>query len=112
LSWKVTVRRGSKVGREKVDSLEEALAEARMRIDEVRRAGGLPEISAFRDYTPGQRVHARIELTGPGVMRGAQGGIDVMGDGTVLAYTGSIRKRPIEADSIDQTLERLGQALG
>jgi len=111
MSWKVTVRHGSDVSREKLESLDEALAEARARIDEVRREGGLPDISAFRDYRPGERVHARIEVSGPGLLRGAEGGVDVMGDGGVVAYLGSIRKRPIEADSLEDAIEQLGESL-
>jgi predicted RecB family endonuclease len=72
VSWKVTVRHGSQVKREKFDSLDEAIEEARARVDAVRREGGLPEISAFRDYGPDQRVHARIEISGPGLILGAR----------------------------------------
>jgi hypothetical protein len=107
VSWKVTVRHGSNVGREKFATLDEAIDEARRRVDEVRREGGLPTISAFREHTPGQRVQARIEISGPGLIRSREGGIDVMGDGTAIAYTGAIRKETIEADSLGQAFERL-----
>jgi hypothetical protein len=111
LSWKVTVRHGSNVGREKFNSLDEAIAEAKRRVDEVRREGGLPTISAFREHTPDQRVHARIEISGPGLVRVPEGGIDVMGDGAAIAYTGAIRKRKLEADSLEDAFERLRVAL-
>jgi hypothetical protein len=105
--WKVTVRHGSKVGREKFDSLDEAIGEARRRVDEIRLEGGLPAISVFRKHTPDQRVHARIEISGPGLIRSPEGGIDVMGDGTAIAYTGAIRKQTIEAGTLDESFERL-----
>jgi hypothetical protein len=111
VSWKVTVRHGSQVGREKFETVEEAIAEARQRVEEVRREGGLPATSAFREYAPDQQVHARIEISGPGLLRGAEGGIDVMGDGSLVAYTGTIRKRAIAADSFDDAFERLTEAL-
>jgi hypothetical protein len=111
VSWKVTVRHGSRVGREKFDSLDEAIDEARRRVDEVRREGGLPEITAFRKHTPDQRVQARIEISGPGLIRSPEGGIDVMGDGTAIAYTGAIGKETIEADSLDDAFHRLRDAL-
>jgi hypothetical protein len=111
VSWKVTVRHGSKVGREKFATLDEAIDEARRQVDEVRREGGLPAISAFRDHTPDQRVHARIEISGPGLIRHPEGGIDVMGDGHAIAYTGAIRKETIEADSLDQAFDRLRASL-
>jgi hypothetical protein len=110
--WKVTVRHGSSVGREKFDSLDEAIDEARRRVEEIRREGGLPAISVFRKHTPDQRVHARIEISGPGLIRAPEGGIDVMGDGSAIAYTGTIRKERIEADSLDEAFERLQSALG
>ena len=110
--WKVTVRDGSDVDSEKFDSLDEALDDARRRVEQVRREGGLPAISVFRTHTPDQRVHARIEISGPGLIRAPEGGIDVMGDGTVIPYTGGIRKETIEADSLDQAFDRLGSKLG
>jgi hypothetical protein len=111
VSWKVTVRHGSSVGREKFDSLDDAIAEVRRRVEEIRREGGLPTIKVFREHTPEQRVHARIEISGPGLFRGKEGGVDVMGDGHAIAYTGAIRKEPIDADSLDDAFERLQAAL-
>ena len=94
--WKVTVRHGSRVGREKFDSLDEAIDEARRRVDEIRREDRLPP----------------IEVSGPGLIRSAEGGIDVMGDGHAIAYTGAVRKETIDADSLDEAFERLRSALG
>jgi len=111
LSWKVTVRHGSDVGRERFDSLEEAVDEARRRVEEIQREDRLPPIRSIRDFAPGQRVQARIEISGPGLIRHPEGGIDVMGDGQAVAYTGAIRKETIEADSLDQAFERLQDAL-
>ena len=109
--WKVTVRHGSNVGREKFDSLDEAIAFTRGRVDEIRREGGLPAISVFRTHTADQRVHARIEMSGPGLIRAPEGGIDVMGDGMVIPYKGAIRKEQIEAGSLDEAFERLRSVL-
>ena len=109
--WKVTVRHGPRVGREKFATLDEAIAEARRRAEEVQREGGLPAISAFRRHTPDQRVEARIEISGPGLFRSPEGGIDVMGDGHAIAYAGAIRKETIAASSLDEAIERLREAL-
>jgi hypothetical protein len=99
------------VGREKFGSLDEAVAEARRRVEEIRREDRLPPISFIRDFAPDQRVAARIEISGPGLIRSPEGGIDVMGDGTAIAYTGAIRRQRIEAESLDEALERLGADL-
>jgi hypothetical protein len=112
VSWKVTIRHGSRVGREKFDSLDQAIEEARRRVEEIQRDGGLPTISAFRKHTPDQRVEARVEVSGPGFFRSREGGIDVMGDGHAIAFTGAIRKEPVEADSLEDALRRLREALG
>ena len=107
----MTVRHGPSVSRERVENLEQAIEAAREAVEDVRREGGVPKVSGFRDYEPGQRVHARIEISGPGLLRGKEGGIDLMGDGTVVPYAGAIRKRELGADSLDDAFERLREAL-
>ena len=111
MSWKVTVRHGSKVGRENFRTLDEAIAEARDRVEAIRREDRLHPVNVLREFTPDQRVAARIEISGPGLIRSPEGGIDVMGDGALVAYTGAIRKEPITADSLDEAIQRLGDAL-
>jgi hypothetical protein len=111
VSWKVTVRQGSSVGREKFASLDEALAEARRRVEQALREERLQTVHFLREFTPEHRVQARIEISGPGLIRGREGGIDVLGDGSVIAYTGAIRKEPIDAPSLDEGFERLRDAL-
>jgi hypothetical protein len=111
VSWKVTVRHGPRVGRKKFKTLDEAIADARRRVDEIGREDRLPPISMLRDFTPSERVTARIEISGPGLIRAPEGGVDVMGDGHAIAYTGAIRKRQIEADSLDHAFELLRDAL-
>lgn len=111
MSWKVTVRHGSTVGREKFGTLDDALDEAGRRVEEIRREGRLPTVHMLREFTADQRVAARIEISGPGLLRTGEGGIDVLGDGSVIAYSGTIRKQPIEAGSLDEALDRLREAL-
>ena len=109
--WKVTVRHGSSVSRERFATLDEAIDYTRGRVEEIRREGRLPAISVFRTHPPDQRVHARIEISGPDLIRAPEGGIDVMGDGTVIPYTGAIRKETISAETLDEAFERLQSAL-
>jgi hypothetical protein len=111
VSWKVTIRHGSRVRREKFDSLDEAIADARLRVAEVQREGRLPHVSMLREFTPGEQVQARIEISGPGLLRSPEGGIDVMGDGKAIAYTGAVRKERIDAGSLEDAFERLRDAL-
>jgi hypothetical protein len=111
MSWKVTIRQGSNVGREKFGTLDEAIGEAQRQVAEIQREDRLPPIRSIRDFAPGQRVQARIEISGPGLIRSPEGGVDVMGDGTAIAYTGGIRKETIQADSLGQAFERLREIL-
>lgn len=110
-SWKVTVRHGSRVGRERFATLDEAIDDARRRVEEVQREDRLPPVSMLRDFSPSQQVQARIEISGPGLIRSAEGGIDVMGDGRAIAYTGVIRKQVVEADTLDEAFGRLRRVL-
>jgi hypothetical protein len=111
VSWKVTVRHGSDVSREKFSTLDEAIEGARGWVDRVQREGRLPPVRSIRDFRPAQRVQARIEISGPGLIRSPEGGIDVMGDGGAVIYTGAIRKETIEEDSLDGAFERLRDSL-
>jgi len=109
--WRITVRHTSEVKREQADSLDHALELAREAAEETMREGNLGAISALRDFEPGQRVHTRIEVSGPGLLRTREGGLDVMGDRTLIPYTGVIRKEKLQADTLDSALERLREAL-
>ena len=74
------------------------------------RGGSLPEPGELhRNPALAQTYRRLVEASSGGVSREA--GIDVMGDGSVIAYTGTIRKEPIEADGLDQAFERLGESL-
>jgi len=111
VSWKVTVRHGSNVGREKFETVDEAVRAARLSVDQIRKGDRLPPVKMLREFSPAELVHARIEISGPGILRGREGGIDVLGDGTAIAFTGAIRKRRVDASTLDDAFERLREAL-
>jgi hypothetical protein len=111
VSWKVTVRHGSKVERRSFESLDQALAAAGEGVDAVLGEGRLERAEGFRTYHPAELVHGRVEISGPGLLRGREGGIDVMGDGTLIPYAGSIRKRKLGAGTQEEALQRLREAL-
>ncbi len=102
--WRLTIRHGSAVDRETFQTAEQALAELERRAQEVHAEGPLETVGGFRDYEPAEQVAARFEVSGPrGLRPGREAGLDVMGDGRYVAYTGSILKKildrghPIEA---------------
>ena len=94
--WTLTIRHGSEVKREQLNGLEDALDELERRAEAIRSEGPLPEVQMLRTYESEQRVHARLELTGPGRLRRPEAGLDVMGDGRLVAYRGTIFKRELE----------------
>ena len=110
MSYKVTVRAGPKVRRERHDDLADALAaierQARELQDEVdaRPVGG----TLVRRYDAVQQVVARIELAGPNRLRA---GVDVRGDGSSEAFTGKLRRRLIEQRRGESSYDALRREL-
>ncbi len=62
----------------------------------MRAQGRLKTVKALRDFGPSQRVAARLEISSGGAFRGSSAGVDVMGDGSVLAFKGGVGRRPLE----------------
>jgi hypothetical protein len=96
-AWKLTVRHGSDVAREGFDDLDAALAEAERRAEEIRAEGPIEEVSVVRDFTPADQVHARLEISGKGLLRPPTAGVDIRGDGNLVAYRGAVRREEMRA---------------
>ena len=94
----LTVRHGPRVERERFEALDDALDALRRHAEEVRGDGPLDSVKAFRDYEPGQRVAARLELSTGGWLRGRDAGVDVMGDGSLVPFAGGMFRRPLVAE--------------
>ncbi len=109
--WRVTERHGSEVTKGKFDTLDEALEHARDRVDVALREGRLGTVSMLREFTPDVRVQARIEIGADRFFGGAEAGVDVMGDGAVIAYRGGINREALDADTLDEAFEELREAL-
>ncbi|HYU59528.1 MAG TPA: hypothetical protein VEK39_02105 [Solirubrobacterales bacterium] len=111
-AWRLTVRHGSQVERERYETLDDALAQLQRRAEQIRAGGGLEEAAMLRTYEPGEQVEARLELTGSGLVRRPEAGLDVMGDGALVPYRGAIFKRRLESrsanayEAVRRTLER------
>jgi hypothetical protein len=78
----------------------------------IRDEGPLDEINALRDFGPGARVHARLELSTGGLFRGREAGVDVMGDGALVPYVGVVRKRGLEPRDGETAFDAVRRALG
>src|SRR6059036_3871489 len=107
--WKLTVRSGSKVERERHDTLDGAMAAASRRLDDLRPGARRETARAFRrEFAPDEQVPARIELRGPGRR---SGGLDLRGDGSVAAWIGRLSKRVVEPASGEEVVAALTRAL-
>ncbi len=111
MAWKLTIRHGSDVVREEFDDLEAALAALRRHAEDIRSEGPLEKVSVPRDYEPGQQVHARLEISTGGLLRRRDAGVDLMGDGSLVPYTGGVRRRRLELRDGQGPLEAVAEAL-
>lgn len=109
--YRLTVRHGPEVAHERFDDLDEAVAAMKRQTQVIRQDGPLEEINAIRDYGPGQRVHARLELSSGRLFNRREAGMDLMGDGTLVPFVGVIRKEPIELSDRDSPFDAVKAAL-
>lgn len=110
--FKLTIRHGPKVRRESFGTLEDAVAGLRAETDAIRADGGLPEVTAFRTYEPSARVHARLEISTGGLLRGRDAGLDVMGDGGLVPFRGGITRQVLEPADGQSAVDVVAEALG
>ena len=98
--YRLTVRQGPRVTRERFDDLDEAIAALERHAKEIRSAGPLKARKMLREFEPEAQVAGRIELSTGGLLRrGEDAGVDVMGDGTLVAFRGGLRR--VELDPGD-----------
>ena len=95
-TYRLTIRRGPKVTRTTFDRLGEALEAMRAEAESVRAEGPLDEVKMIRTYEPQTRVAARLEISSGGLLGGNTAGIDVMGDGRVVAFQGGVLRRELD----------------
>lgn len=73
-------------------------------------------VSSLRDFGPEQQVHARLQLTGRGLLRKPVAGIDIRGDGTFVPFRGGVGREELDPtdrdtpfDLVRETLEAEGR---
>jgi hypothetical protein len=110
--WKLTIRHGSYVSHEGFDDLDAAVAAMRERALAIRVEGPVKAVSALRDFSPADQVHARLQLSGKGLLRKPVAGVDVRGDGTFMPFRGGFRREELDParhetpfDLVRETLE-------
>jgi hypothetical protein len=107
--YKLVVRSGAKVEREKLDSLDSALALLEQRARNLSENADTTTVNALtRKFEPIQQVVGRVEVSGP---RGLRAGVDVRGDGSVESYTGRVRRKLVEQRDGESPYEALRREL-
>jgi hypothetical protein len=110
-AWKLTIRHGSDVAHESFDELNEAVEAMRERALAIRAEGPVKPVSSLRDFAPGQQVHARLQLTGKGLLRKPVAGIDVRGDGTFMPYRGGVTREELDPSGHETPFDAVRESL-
>lgn len=129
MSYRLTVRQGPKVSRQKFESLDAALAALEERAKDIRALGPLEAKKMIREFEPGDQVAGRVEISAGGFMRRGlrrrrkpkpksgvvepaclEAGIDVMGDGRFVAFAGGMRRSELDPGQ-DGPFEAVRRAL-
>jgi hypothetical protein len=76
------------VTRESFEDLDQAMSALKEAASKARAEGPLDSLKMLRNFEPGERVAARIEVSAGGWLRGREAGVDLMGDGRLVAYAG------------------------
>lgn len=78
----------------------------------IRAEGPVKGVSSLRDFGPEQQVHARLQLSGKGLLRKPVAGVDVRGDGTFMPFRGNVVREELDPtgyetpfDAVRETLE-------
>jgi len=110
-AWKLTIRHGPDVVREEFEGLEQAIEGLRRHADAIRSEGPLERVGSLRDFEPGEQVHARLEISTGGLLRRRDAGLDVMGDGTLVPFSGGVRRTELALRDGQSPFEAIGAAL-
>jgi hypothetical protein len=110
-AWKLTVRHGSEVEHESFDELGEAVAAMRQRALAIRAEGPVKAVSSLRDFAPADQVHARLQLSGKGLLRKPVAGVDVRGDGSFMPYRGGMRREELDPSEYDTPFDLVRETL-
>ena len=104
--YKLVMRLGPRVEKERFATLGEALDALAVRVPSVSPRETRSALG--RDYEPVRQVAGRLELHGPD---GTHGGIDERGDGSAEEYTGWVRKRLVEPQEGESAVDALRRSL-
>lgn len=77
----------------------------------IQAEGPLAAASLLRDYQARDQVNARLQLTGKGLLSKPVAGVDVRGDGSLVAYRGGMRREELEPEGRDTPFDAVRETL-
>lgn len=84
----------------------------RRRAAAVRERGPLGSVRSLRSFEPADQVAARLEISTGRWPRARAAGVDVMGDGSLVAYGGAIRRHELARETHRTAFEAVERELG
>jgi hypothetical protein len=98
VAWKLTIRTGPRVERERFHGLDDVLDAVEARGRELADSASREPVDVkFKRFAPIQQVVARLEFSGPErLIPSVTAGVDVRGDGSIEAYTGRLKRRVVD----------------
>ncbi len=105
------MRHGSEVEHAGFDDLGEAVAAMRQRALEIRSEAPARPIRSLRDFGPEDQVHARLQLSGRGLLRKPVAGIDVRGDGEFVPYRGGLAREELDPSGHETPFDLVRETL-
>jgi hypothetical protein len=109
--WRLTIRYGPDVERESFEDLDEAVAAMRERALAIRAEGPAKQVSVLRSFAPADQVHARLQLSGQGLLHKPIAGVDVRGDGTFAPFRGGVRREELDPTDYDTPFDAVRETL-
>lgn len=77
----------------------------------IRMEGPVRPASFLRSFEPGRQVHARLQLTGRGLLRKPVAGVDVRGDGTFVPFRGGMMREELDPTDYDTPFDAVRETL-
>jgi hypothetical protein len=105
------VRHGSEVSHESYETLDAAVAAMRERALAIRAEGPVEKVAGFKDFEPRDQVHARLQLSGRGLLRKPVAGVDVRGNGEFVPYRGGIGREELDPSGDETPFDTVRQTL-
>jgi len=77
----------------------------------IRAEGTVKRVSMLRDFEPRQQVHARLQLSGRGLLRKPMAGVDVRGDGVFVPFRGGVAREELDPTEYDTPFDVVRETL-